>query len=138
MSRSLPTGPYRQPATIALTCDFCGIPTTQKTGVCDNCSHPFGAPIDLARVRREQELCVKHRMAAGFLVVGWIVVNVLSETMSALPLPLVLIVWIVLLSRRLTILNSCLARGELGLIPGTKPASSESRGSAELQDVSDE
>ncbi len=30
------SGPYRQPATIALSCDFCGIPTTQKTVVCDN------------------------------------------------------------------------------------------------------
>ncbi len=137
MSR-LPTGPYRQPATIALSCDLCGIPTTQKTVVCDNCSHPIGAPIDLARVRREQEKCLAQRTLAGLAVVGWIVVNVRSGTVSTLPLPLGLIVWIVLLSRRLTVLHRCLARGELGLMPGAKPASSESGGSAELPDVSDE
>lgn len=131
-------GPYRQPATIGLSCDFCGIPTTQKTVVCDNCNHPIGAPIDRERVLREQEQCVANRMLAGYLVVGWIVVNVLSGTVSALPLLVLPIAWCVRLSMRLTVLNSCLARGELGLIPGTKPASSESRGSAELPDVSDE
>jgi hypothetical protein len=103
-------------------------------------NHPFEAPIDRERVRREQEQeqCVANRMLAGFLIVGWLVVNVLSGTVSALPLLLLPLAWCVRLSMRLTVLNSCLARGELGLIPGTKPASSESRGSAELPDVSDE
>lgn len=86
-----------------------------------------------------------NRMLAGFLIVGWLVVNVLSGTVSALPLLLLPLAWCVRLSMRLTVLNGCLARGELaaenpdpGLMPGAKPASSESGGSAELPDVSDE
>lgn len=145
MSRSLPTGPYRQPGVRLRSCDFCGIPSAEKTVVCDNCNHPFGAPIDLARVRREQEQCVANRMLAGFLIVGWLVVNVLSGTVSALPLLLLPIAWCVRLSMRLTVLNGCLARGALAaedadarLLRDGKPGSSESRGSAELPDVSDE
>ncbi len=84
-------------------------------------------------------------MLAGFLVVGWIVVNILSGPGMSLAVLLAPIAWCVRLSMRLTVLNSCLARGALaaenpdpGLIAGAKPTNSESRGGAELPDVSDE
>jgi|GEM_PF-3981173 len=141
----LQQGPYRQPATIALSCDFCGIPTAAKTVVCDNCNHPIGAPIDLARVRREREQCVANRMLAGYVVVGWIVVTVVSGPGISLMALLVPIAWCVRLSLRIGVLNRCLEWGaraaedaDARLLRDGKPGSSESRGSAELPDVSDE